>query len=129
MSEPLEPDFDKCDGLVPVIVQETGTGLVLMMAYMNQQAYNETRTTGRAVYYSRSRQSLWRKGETSGNVQLVKRIAIDCDRDTLLIEVDQQGGAACHEGYPSCFFREITPDGPKIVGERVFDPRDVYGKQ
>ena len=129
MCETLQPDFDKCDGLVPVVVQETGTGVVLMMAYMNQEAYQETLATGRAVYYSRSRQGLWRKGETSGNVQLVKRMAIDCDRDTLLIEVDQQGGAACHEGYKSCFFRELSPDGVKIVGERVFDPRDVYDQQ
>jgi phosphoribosyl-AMP cyclohydrolase len=124
--QPLIPDFQKSDGLVPVIVQEVGSGLVLMLAYMNREAYDETLATGQAVYYSRSRGGLWRKGESSGNVQHVRSVRIDCDRDTVLLEVEQVGGAACHEGYPSCFFREVTPDGARIVAERVFDPKQVY---
>jgi len=124
----LRPDFEKCNGLLPVIAQCDATGDVLMMAYMNEEAYEETLKTGRAVYYSRSRNKLWRKGEESGNVQTVKAIFIDCDGDTLLIRVEQIGGAACHEGYKSCFFRRITPDGVKILGERVFDPKEVYKK-
>lgn len=122
----IQPDFEKSEGLVPVIVQQVGTGEVLMLAYMNREAYDETLATGQAVYYSRSRGGLWRKGESSGNVQQVRSVRIDCDRDTLLLEVEQVGGAACHEGYPSCFFREITPTGVKIVAERVFDPQQVY---
>lgn len=128
MSEDIQPDFEKSDGLVPVVVQQAGTGEVLMLAYMNREAYDQTLATGQAVYFSRSRGGLWRKGESSGNVQHVKRLRIDCDRDTLLLEVDQVGGAACHEGYPSCFFREVTPDGLKVIAERVFDPSDVYKK-
>ena len=125
---PLRPDFAKCDGLLPVIAQDDASGDVLMMAYMNEEAYDETLKTGRAVYFSRSRNKLWRKGEESGNVQLVKAIFIDCDLDTLLIRVEQIGGAACHEGFKSCFFRQITPDGVQIIGERVFDPKEVYKK-
>lgn len=124
----LRPDFAKGDGLVPVIAQDVASGDVLMMAYMNDEAWDETVRTGRAVYYSRSRNRLWRKGEESGNVQMVKEIYIDCDLDTILLKVEQIGGAACHEGYKSCFFRQITGDGFKIVGERVFDPREVYKK-
>ena len=124
----MRPDFKKCDGLLPVIAQDDATGEVLMMAYMNEEAYDETLNTGRAVYYSRSRNKLWRKGEESGNVQMVKAIFIDCDKDTLLIRVAQIGGAACHEGYKSCFFRQITPEGVKIIGDRVFDPKEVYKK-
>ncbi|MCO6047109.1 phosphoribosyl-AMP cyclohydrolase [Aeoliella sp. ICT_H6.2] len=126
MSQEVQPDFAKSDGLVPVVVQQVGTGEVLMLAYMNREAYDETLATGRAVYYSRSRGGLWRKGESSGNIQQVRRVRIDCDRDTLLLEVDQVGGAACHEGYPSCFFREITPAGATIISQRVFDPSEVY---
>ena len=99
-----------------------------MMAYMNDAAYGETLETGRAVYYSRSRDKLWRKGEESGNVQEVKAVHLDCDRDTILLKVKQIGGAACHEGYPSCFYRQVTPEGLKIVEERVFDPNEVYKK-
>ena len=122
------PDFEKCDNLLPVIAQDAATGDVLMMAYMNEEAYDETLQTGQAVYFSRSRNKLWRKGEESGHVQMVKEIFIDCDRDTLLIKVEQIGGAACHEGFKSCFFRKITPEGIKIVGQRVFDPKEVYKK-
>lgn len=124
----LRPNFEKCDGLLPVIAQDYESGTVLMLAYMNEESYNETLATGRAVYFSRSRQKLWRKGEESGNVQWVKAIYIDCDCDTLLIKVEQVGKAACHEGYQSCFFRKLTPEGFEIVGERVFDPKEVYKK-
>ena len=123
------PDFSKCDGLIPAIAQDAATGDVLMMAYMNAESYAETLRTGRAVYYSRSRKKLWRKGEESGNVQLVTSVFLDCDADTILLKVDQLGGAACHEGYKSCFFREVTASGLKVVGERVFDPAAVYGKK
>lgn len=123
------PDFDKTD-LIPVIAQDDATGDVLMLAYMNRTAYDETLKTGRVCYYSRSRQKLWRKGEESGNVQEVKGIFYDCDADTLLVRVNQIGGAACHEGYRSCFFRKIDPatGQVEVVGERVFDPAEVYKK-
>jgi phosphoribosyl-AMP cyclohydrolase len=130
MSEtpPKGPEFPGGDGLLPAIAQDADTGEVLMMAYMNAESYAETLATGRAVYYSRSRKKLWRKGEESGNVQLVRAIYVDCDRDTILLRVEQVGGAACHEGYKSCFFRQVAPDGLKIVGKRVFDPAEVYKK-
>ena len=123
------PDFDK-HSLLPVIAQDFESGDVLMLAYMNREAYDETLTTGRVCYYSRSRQKLWRKGEESGNIQEVKEVFFDCDADTLLVKVNQIGGAACHEGYRSCFFRQITPSTGEVntVGERVFDPAKVYGK-
>jgi phosphoribosyl-AMP cyclohydrolase len=125
----IEPDFSKSE-LIPVIAQDDVTGDVLMLAYMNQEAYAETLRTGRACYYSRSRGRLWRKGEESGNVQEVNSIFLDCDADTLLIKVNQIGGAACHEGYRSCFFRQLIRgvDKPKLVGQRVFDPNQVYKK-
>jgi phosphoribosyl-AMP cyclohydrolase len=123
------PDFSRCDGLLPAIAQDAETGEVLMQAYMNAESYAETVATGRAVYYSRSRQKLWRKGEESGNVQTVKAIYVDCDRDTILLKVEQIGGAACHEGYKSCFFRQVTPEGLKVIAEKVFDPEKVYGKK
>jgi phosphoribosyl-AMP cyclohydrolase len=122
-------DFDKAGGLVPVIAQDADTGAVLMLAYMNREAYEETLRTGRAVYFSRSRNKLWRKGEESGNVQEVREIFIDCDADTVLLKVRQIGGAACHEGYASCFFRKVEPGGElRVVGERLFDPKAVYKK-
>jgi phosphoribosyl-AMP cyclohydrolase len=116
--------------LIPVIAQDDATGEVLMLAYMNQVAYDETLQTGRVCYFSRSRNKLWRKGEESGNVQEVKSIYFDCDADTLLIKVHQIGGAACHEGYKSCFFRKLNADGSnfEVEGERVFDPATVYKK-
>jgi phosphoribosyl-AMP cyclohydrolase len=121
------PNFDK-SALIPVIAQDAATGDVLMLAYMNRDAYEETLRTGRVCYYSRSRDRLWRKGEESGNVQEVREIFFDCDADTLLVKVHQIGGAACHEGYRSCFFRKIDPQtgSVEIVGERVFDPAQVY---
>ena len=119
-------DFDKAGGLVPVITQDAATGEVLMMAYMNPEAFAETLRTGRACYFSRSRNRLWRKGEESGNVQEVRGVYVDCDGDALLLKVRQVGGAACHEGYPSCFFRRIAEDDVRVVAQRVFDPRLVY---
>ena len=121
-------DFNKAGGLVPAIAQDADTGEVLMMAWMNRDAYEETMRTGRAVYFSRSRNKLWRKGEESGHVQEVKEIFIDCDADTILLKVHQIGGAACHEGYKSCFFRRVDKDKLTVVGERVFDPKQVYKK-
>jgi phosphoribosyl-AMP cyclohydrolase len=121
-------DFDKAGGLVPAIAQDAGTGQVLMLAWMNREAYEETVRTGQACYYSRSRGKLWRKGEESGNVQLVREVYIDCDADTILLKVEQRGGAACHEGYASCFFRRVAGDRIEVVGERIFDPKQVYKK-
>lgn len=121
-------DFDKTGGLIPVIAQDAATGDVLMLAYMNREAFEETKRTGRACYYSRSRDKLWRKGEESGNVQEVVSMHIDCDADTLLLKVNQIGGAACHEGYKSCFFRRIDGESTTVEGERVFDPKEVYKK-
>lgn len=130
MSTPAdEPDFQKGDGLLPAIAQDSQTGEILMMAYMNAESYAETMRTGRAVYYSRSRNRLWRKGEESGNVQQVHAVYLDCDRDTILVKVTQVGGAACHEGYKSCFFRQVTPQGLQVVAQRVFDPAQVYHKK
>lgn len=122
-------DFDKLGGMVPVITQDDTTGEVLMMAYMNREAFVETLRTGRVCYFSRSRNRLWRKGEESGNVQEVRGMYVDCDADVLLIKVHQIGGAACHEGYPSCFFRRLENDVLEIVAQRVFDPNEVYSKK
>jgi phosphoribosyl-AMP cyclohydrolase len=121
-------DFDKSGGLVPTIAQDAETGDVLMLAWMNREAYEETLRTGRACYFSRSRGKLWRKGEESGNVQEVKAVFFDCDADTVLLKVHQIGGAACHEGYHSCFFRQVVGDQVQVIGERVFDPKQVYKK-
>ena len=115
-------DFQKSGGLIPAIAQDAATGQVLMMAWMNQEAFDETVRTRRACYWSRSRGKLWRKGEESGHVQEVKEIFIDCDADTILLKVNQIGGAACHEGYKSCFFRRVDQDQLTVVGQRVFDP-------
>ncbi len=123
------PDFSAPDGLVTAVAQDAATREVLMVAYMNRDAWEETLATGQAVYFSRSRGRLWRKGEESGNVQLVRSIRVDCDGDAVLLSVEQLGGAACHEGYPSCFFREATADGLKTIAVRVFDPAAVYGKK
>ncbi|MEM6469703.1 MAG: phosphoribosyl-AMP cyclohydrolase [Planctomycetota bacterium] len=122
-------DFGRgVDGLLPAIAQDSKTGRVLMMAWMNEEALAETVSTGRAVYYSRSRKSLWRKGETSGHRQRVIEIRVDCDQDTILLEVEQIG-AACHEGYASCFFRTVDGNGNlSISDERLVDPNEVYGK-
>lgn len=120
-------DFNKMGGLVPAIVQDYETGEILMLAFMNEEAWAHTRDTGKATFYSRSRNTLWIKGETSGNVQWVKEIRMDCDNDTVLLKVHQVGGAACHTGHKSCFYKQITENGDVVVvGEPVFDPKEVY---
>jgi phosphoribosyl-AMP cyclohydrolase len=100
-----------------------------MVAHMNREAWDETLRTGQAVYYSRSRGRLWRKGEESGNVQKVREVFVDCDGDAVLLKVEQVGNAACHEGYRSCFYRQVVPDGLKVIAERVFDPSKVYSSK
>ena len=122
----IEIDFEKGGGLVPVIVQDAETGEVLMLAYMNRDAWLKTRETGKATYWSRSRNELWVKGETSGHVQHVEEILVDCDSDTVLLKVRQVGGAACHTGYRSCFFRKVVNGKMEVMGERIFKPEDVY---
>lgn len=122
----MEPDFNKGGGLIPVIVQDYISGEVLMLAYMNHAAWEHTLSSGKATYWSRSRNSLWIKGETSGHVQMVKEIAIDCDDDTVLLKVEQLGAAACHTGYRSCFYRRLSEGRIEIVGEKIFKPEDVY---
>ncbi|HUY35168.1 MAG TPA: phosphoribosyl-AMP cyclohydrolase [Pirellulales bacterium] len=123
------PDFSKGDGLLPAIAQDAETGEVLMLAYMNAESYAETLAHGRAVYFSRGRNQLWRKGEESGHVQEVLAVLLDCDGDTILLKVNQHGGAACHQGYRSCFFRQVTPAGLEVIAERVFDPEQVYSRK
>ena len=123
------PDFKKRGGLVPVVTQDADTGEILMLAYMNEEAWAKTLATRTACYYSTSRKALWRKGETSGHVQEVKEIRVDCDADAVLLKVHQIGGAACHEGYKSCFFRTVDGDGWHVVETRVVDPETVYGKK
>jgi phosphoribosyl-AMP cyclohydrolase len=123
----LSPDFAKAGGLLPAIAQCAETGRVLMLAYMNEESWNKTLETGEAHYWSRSRSEIWHKGGTSGNVQKVRSIRLDCDSDAALLLIDQIGGAACHEGYESCFFRELNGDGSvSVCCERVFDPKEVY---
>lgn len=122
----VELNFDKMDGLVPAIVQDHKSGDVLMLAFMNKEAFFHTLSTKKATFYSRSRKGLWIKGESSGHFQIVKEIFIDCDNDTVLLKVDQIGGAACHTGYAGCFFKKIENNEISIVGEPVFDPKKVY---
>ncbi|HYR01861.1 MAG TPA: phosphoribosyl-AMP cyclohydrolase [Syntrophobacteria bacterium] len=119
-------DFPRAGGLVPAIVQDHDTGEVLMLAYMNQEAWNRTLATGRAHFWSRSRKKLWCKGETSGHIQEIREVYVDCDLDTVLLRVHQVGGAACHEGYRSCFYRKVEGGKLKVAGARVFDPMEVY---
>ena len=122
-------DFSKSDdGLLPAVVQDWQTGDVLMLAYINEASWQKTLETGMATYWSRSRQKFWVKGESSGNVQKIKEIYVDCDDDTVIFKVEQIGGAACHLGYRSCFFRRVDGDSLTVVGERVFDPAEVYKK-
>ena len=119
-------DFDKMGGLIPAIVQDDESGDVLMLAYMNAEAFQATLKTGHATFFSRSRKELWVKGKTSGHLQVVKAVYFDCDRDAILVRVDQLGGAACHTGYRSCFYRKIEDGTVRTVGEPVFDPKEVY---
>ena len=117
-------------GLIPAIVQEVSTKEVLMLAWMNREAVEKTLDTGEVWFYSRSRQKMWKKGETSGHIQKLKGFYYDCDADTLLVLAEQVGGAACHEGYSSCFHNKVQQDGTVAVeGEKKFDPAQVYGEQ
>ena len=120
-------DFAKGGGLVTAIAQDDATGDILMVAYMNEAAFRKTVEIGEVVYFSRSRQELWHKGESSGNTQRVKSLSIDCDGDAVLLRVEQRGNAACHTGKRSCFFRRLGDRGWVDVGEQVFDPDEVYG--
>lgn len=122
----LQLDFDKFNGLVPAIIVDYDSGDVLMLGFMSEEAWERTLSDGEMVYFSRTRNKLWKKGETSGHVQRVKEIYIDCDEDTVLIKVEQIGGAACHTGHRSCFYRKIEGEKLVEVGEKVFDPGDVY---
>src|SRR3954466_942407 len=121
------PDFSRGDGLLPAIAQDAETGEVLMLAWMNAESFAETVATGQATYFSRSRGRLWRKGEESGHRQQVESIFVDCDADTILLKVSQIG-PACHEGYRSCFFRQVTDGNVEVVAERMVDPATVYKK-
>lgn len=118
--------FDE-KGLVPAVVQDAKDGTVLMVAYMNRESLERTLKQNKSVFWSRSRQSFWLKGESSGNVQKVKEIRIDCDGDCLLVKVEQIGDAACHTGHRSCFYRKVEKDGAlKTTGKPLFDPKKVY---
>jgi len=122
----IKLQFEKLNGLLPVIIQDYKTNKVLMLAFMNKEAWQRTLKTGKATYYSRTRKAIWQKGETSGNIQLVKEILIDCDNDTILLKVKQVGSAACHTGYESCFYRKLERGKLKIIGKKVFEPKEVY---
>ena len=122
-------NFDKMDGLLPAVVQDHMSGEILMVGFMNIEAWETTLRTGKATFYSRTRDMLWTKGLTSGNVQLVKEIRIDCDADTVLLKVEQVGGAACHTGHCSCFYKRVNSDQTlEVVGKPLFDPKEVYKK-
>jgi phosphoribosyl-AMP cyclohydrolase len=124
----IQLDFEKMGGLIPAIAQDAESGEVLMLAFMNAAAWEATLETGKATYYSRTRDTLWVKGLTSGHIQLVKEIRVDCDKDTVLLKVKQVGGAACHTGYASCFYQTVKNGVLKTIGEPVFDPKEVYKK-
>ncbi len=121
-------NFNKGNGLLPAIAQDYETGEVLMLAYINEESWQKTLETGKAHYWSRSRNNLWLKGESSNHVQLIKEILVDCDEDTVVFKVEQLGGAACHKGYRSCFFRRVIGNELIIKDEPVFDPQEVYKK-
>lgn len=126
----MEIDFQKAGGLVPAIIQDKNTGDVLMLGFMNAAALAETQRTGEVVFFSRSRNKLWKKGETSGHVLRVREMRVDCDADALLVRVEAVGPGVCHEGYRSCFFRQMDPTGgARIVAERTFAPEKVYAKE
>ena len=123
----MQLDYSKLDGLLPAVIQDARSGRVLMVGFMNEDAFRRTVATGYATFYSRSRNKLWMKGESSGHRLVVKEISTDCDNDTVLIKVEAQGPGVCHEGYESCFFRTLE-DGHWVVSdERAYDPDDVYG--
>jgi len=123
----MQLDFKKLDGLVAAIIQDWKTGDVLMVGFMNEEAWNKTLETGFAVFYSRTRNKLWLKGETSGHRLVVKEILTDCDLDTVLLKVEALGPGVCHEGYHSCFFRKLDGNEWKVNAERAYDPNAVYG--
>lgn len=126
----MEIDFHKSGGLVPAIIQDERSGDVLMLGFMNPESLGETQRTGEVVFFSRSRNRLWKKGESSGHVLRVRQLLVDCDADALLVRVEAVGPGVCHEGYRSCFFRSIEPNGKaKIIAERTFAPEKVYGKE
>jgi phosphoribosyl-AMP cyclohydrolase len=126
----MELDFNKLEGLIPAVIQDAASGEVLMLGFMNAEAYAATKASGEVTFFSRSRNKLWRKGEQSGHVLRVRDIRVDCDVDSLLVRVDPVGPGVCHEGYRSCFFRELSGDGEaKVIAERMFDPNAVYGKE
>lgn len=125
----IEIDFEKLGGIVPVIIQDADSGTVLMLGFMNREAFELTIETGLAHFWSRSKKRLWMKGESSGHTQEVKEVRIDCDNDSILLKVIQNGRAACHEGYRSCFFRKIKGSGLIIDDEKIFDPEKVYGSE
>ncbi|MFH1139584.1 MAG: phosphoribosyl-AMP cyclohydrolase [Pseudomonadota bacterium] len=124
----IRPDFDKTGGLIPAVAQDAETGEVLMLAYMNRDALDKTVETGEAHYWSRSRRELWHKGGTSGHVQKVREIRLDCDGDAILLRIEQVGGAACHTGRRSCFHYPLRAGEFTVEGELVFDPEEVYKK-
>jgi phosphoribosyl-AMP cyclohydrolase len=125
----IQLDFSKGNGLLPAIAQDHHSGRILMLAYINKSSWEKTLETREAHYWSRSRQELWHKGGTSGHVQKIKEIYVDCDQDTVVFKVEQIGGAACHTGYESCFFQKVDSNGDAtVVGEKIFDPRKVYKK-
>jgi phosphoribosyl-AMP cyclohydrolase len=123
----MELDFSKLDGLITAVIQDHANGEVLMVGFMNEEAYRKTLETGFATFYSRSRKKLWMKGESSGHRLLVKEIRTDCDADALLVKVEALGPGVCHEGYRSCFFRKWDGGGWAVAGERAYDPESVYG--
>lgn len=123
-------DFSKSiDGLLPAIVQDSESNEVLMLAYINEEAFNYTIETGNAHYWSRSRNKLWLKGESSGHLQKIHSILVDCDNDTVIYKIKQIGGAACHKGYRSCFYQKVEGGNLAVVGDLIFDPVEVYGKK
>src|ERR1700687_1866056 len=125
----MDPDFEKRGGLVTAVTQDVETGEVLMVAYMNRESWEKTLATGTACYWSPSRNELWVKGETSGAIQDVKEIRVDCDTDAGLLKVHQRGGAACHEGYKRCFYSTVDSKGCHVVAEPVVDPETLYPKK
>lgn len=126
----MKIDFQKSGGLVPAIIQDEHSGDVLMLGFMNPESLAETQRTGEVVFFSRSRNKLWKKGESSGHVLRVREMRVDCDSDALLVRVEVAGPGVCHEGYLSCFFREVEPDGStKVIAERTFSPEKVYGSE
>ena len=123
----MEIDFDKSGGLVPAVIQDDASGEVLMLGFMSSASYQETRRTGEVVFFSRSRNKLWKKGESSGHVLKVRDVRLDCDADALLVRVNPVGPGVCHEGYRSCFFRSLDESGAaRVVAERTFEPEAVY---